>query len=562
MKPKGFLLLSAIILIIIIGAASVIISHSFTASTESSALSNDRLYAQSTAAAGLQVAANALLNPNAAAADQATCTTLNQRYNAVNFENGQFSLQGTPYERSSAQLTNSMTSSSTIADVDSIAGYAPSGRIMIENEAMRYGSLSNSSAVCGKTPCFVGITRGLDDTIARSHDKKSTVTQSLCRVVSTGAIPTLANPMAEHKMVADVLSGASAYLVGRRKGSNYTLLQSNGTSWSKANIQDIPNSNEAADLNSIFGTDPQNIWAVGSESDNENSLFYYDAGTWKRATVANGLANSDLPINAYQSVSCASVNDCWAVGLYRSIIHWNGTRWTYDLNQVSSLSKNVQLKGVSCTSSSNCWAVGSTQFVGGPALFAHWNGATWTRLTTQTSNNNSPGINDNVYPLLLHSVDCVSASDCWAVGQNSGDDMGIIHYNGTQWKRQATDPKKFDRTLLEVTCVDANDCWAVGGRGGKGNKNRDTIFHYTGNVWTQVKLDKDLPYQNLYAVGCSDADDCFAVGDDHTVLHWDGSTWSNQSNGSSDLNSLNSIRLLGVIAFPKTIARMVDMRDL
>src|SRR5207249_206434 len=123
------------------------------------------------------------------------------------------------------------------------------------------------------------------------------------------------------------------------------------------------------------------------------------------------------------------------------------------------------LSGVTCVSASDCWTVGN-YLTAAPAyltLTQHWDGSSWTIVTSP----NASGSQNNV----LSSVTCVSAAECWAAGYatngnttGSGYDTLIERWNGTSWS-VVTSPNTGtgqSNRLLGVTCVSSTECWAVG----------------------------------------------------------------------------------------------------
>ena len=87
--------------------------------------------------------------------------------------------------------------------------------------------------------------------------------------------------------------------------------------------------------------------------------------------------------------------------------------------------------GVTCISASDCWAVGEGNMgPGGPnahahTLAEHWNGTAWSIVTTPSTG------------FAFSGVSCVSSSDCWAVGSATGE-MLADHWNGTIWSNVTT----------------------------------------------------------------------------------------------------------------------------
>ena len=99
------------------------------------------------------------------------------------------------------------------------------------------------------------------------------------------------------------------------------------------------------------------------------------------------------------SVFMVRPDDGWAVGLHKTIIHWNGTTW----NNWTTPTKYVAyptLYSVFMTSADDGWTVGS----GGTIL--HWNGTTWTNVASPID-------------AIFNSVFMIGANDGWATRTNS-----------------------------------------------------------------------------------------------------------------------------------------------
>ena len=145
---------------------------------------------------------------------------------------------------------------------------------------------------------------------------------------------------------------------------------------------------------------------------------------------------------------------------------------------------------------------------------------------------------------FLSNVECVSPSDCWAVGYYSGGrytggvDMKTLvqHWDGTAWSIAAS-PNPTDiahNYLTDVACSTSSDCWAVGYYEGE-SKRQTLIEHWDGTAWTIVESPNTTSEADnlLHGVTCTSATDCWAVGYYSTPTgaqtlteHWDGSAWT------------------------------------
>jgi hypothetical protein len=155
------------------------------------------------------------------------------------------------------------------------------------------------------------------------------------------------------------------------------------------------------------------------------------------------------------------------------------------------------------------------------------------------------------YSAFLSGVSCVSATDCFAVGDTIGDfTLPLIeHWDGTAWS-QATAPAlpaangvELSGVLDAVSCVTSTDCTAVGMTENRTNPavsgdGSTLIEHWDGTAWTVVNSPNPTgatPYSRLYSVACVSGGGCVAVGESSDakstlvstlVERWDGATWS------------------------------------
>ena len=199
----------------------------------------------------------------------------------------------------------------------------------------------------------------------------------------------------------------------------------------------------------------------------------------------------------------------WAVGNNGTILIWNGSEWA----DTGSGATNRNLNGLYCVTADDCWAVGDRRNHRGTIV--RLSGGTWTNTGFPT--NSSP--NEN-----LNAIHCLSGSQCWAVGDNGT----LVRWNGSSWTNAAS-PTGDD--LNGVTCVAADNCWAVGDDG--------TIVHWNGSSWTNAASPTG---DDLNGVTCVAADNCWAVGDDGTIVRWNGSSWTNAASPTGDdLNGVTCV---------------------
>ena len=226
--------------------------------------------------------------------------------------------------------------------------------------------------------------------------------------------------------------------------------------------------------------------------------------------------------NVLRAVSCPS-GGCWAVGdhfnysrdpLGHALIeeHTSGG-WR---NVATPADTGGDLLGIDCLSLTDCWAVGARVSAShGYTLIEHYDGNSWRIVG---SPNTTQGIDDQ-----LTSVVCTSATLCWAVGsyvvQGSNLQRTLIEaYTGAQWKVVSRPPAATlsdSETLVGVGCRGANDCWAVGIRTHSDQQQVPLVYHYGGGSWTAASAPTTAPgdSEGFWGINCAQGGSCWAVGD-------------------------------------------------
>jgi hypothetical protein len=233
-------------------------------------------------------------------------------------------------------------------------------------------------------------------------------------------------------------------------------------------------------------------------------------------------------------VACVSPDDCWAVGgadtglVGQTLIeHDTGDGWGVVSSPDTSPTVPNDLNGIACVSATDCWAVGEDYF---GTLIEQFNGTTWSIVT-------SP--NETSLPNGLNGVACVNSSDCVAVGYfNDGEgikQMLVESYNGAVWSISAAGIGDYASSSLDgVTCVSAGDCWVVG-RFANGGSEQTLVLQWDGSEWSLVPsgdVGGSGEFNELAAVTCVGADDCWAVGTSYQysiaplIEQWNGTDWA------------------------------------
>jgi hypothetical protein len=192
--------------------------------------------------------------------------------------------------------------------------------------------------------------------------------------------------------------------------------------------------------------------------------------------------------------------------------------------------KITSLTAVTCITASDCWAVGDrfkqASSNSGPALIEHYSSQGWKPVAAAPA---QKGTLDE-----LSGVSCLSATNCWAVGVRSGSHPGnLIEHYGAHRDWRAVAPPSPQGALSAVSCqLFDGQCWAVGS---SSEFRRVITFRLTGGVWRYVApAPVPASFVQVTGVACATADNCLMVGL-VTPLHgagqalaerWNGHDWS------------------------------------
>ncbi len=171
------------------------------------------------------------------------------------------------------------------------------------------------------------------------------------------------------------------------------------------------------------------------------------------------------------------------------------------------------LNGIAAITASNVWAVGQDS---GTPQINHWNGSSWSQSRLPSG------------PCSVFEADCVftgvsgdSASDVIAVGQgtiptSSGwvSEALAYRWNGSSWS-QLTVPSSVTYDELEhIQVFSPTDAWAVGIGSSSSGANVVTALNWNGTSWTQVATPVSTTNNlSVNAISGSSASDIWVVGE-------------------------------------------------
>lgn len=274
-----------------------------------------------------------------------------------------------------------------------------------------------------------------------------------------------------------------------------------------------------------------------------SGLFLAPAGaTTSNWTLMSGPSQISGASTNGLSESCVSSAFCMAVGLERTLTPpipvepselWNGTSWSYVSMPVPGVP--ATLTSLSCATSTFCMALGFTQ---AGTFSDEWNGSSWSLVPVAAAADG--------YGLLL-GVDCLSSSDCQAVGQDGNYSTFAEQWNGASWSIESTPNTSGPQNgLFAVSCTGPTNCMAVG------QQNLELLAEqFNGTSWTIVPTAEPTFTGELVSVSCATSAFCEAVGTSGLsgsqggqailIETWDGSSWSMATSPVAPVAGQNSI---------------------
>jgi hypothetical protein len=278
---------------------------------------------------------------------------------------------------------------------------------------------------------------------------------------------------------------------------------------------------------------------------------------WKVVVLAVALFSASSPPSADAStpvgpngylygVSCVGANYCEAVGTHTTSRGglgdmaevWNGTVWTLQSVPKPAGAEHPKLQSVSCAAVNSCMAIGRSSL---GALAEVWNGSAWSPAPPLPRPIGAKGIR-------LDAVSCVAADSCEAVGdyQNSGfQSLPLTEgWDGISWSVQPSAvPMASQGILLTAVSCGTGFCDAVGYYDDV--RSNDTVPFaeaWNGTSWSVQPLPAPSGIGVSYPFGlsCVTAGACEATGysvqpgPSATGLAevWDGTSWTIQASAS------------------------------
>jgi len=252
-----------------------------------------------------------------------------------------------------------------------------------------------------------------------------------------------------------------------------------------------------SDIQKIWGTDENNVYAVGLFSDKKISDNYlsdiarWDGEKWEYFR--------DHVIGCGYGVYGFNKNDVWVVGddggSKMMTTHWDGSKWNnYEPNKYNIL------RAVWGSSPNNVYAVGDS------GLIMHYNGTVWKKIESGTK-------------LGLKDIWGTGADDIYAVGfggQYSEDGI-MLYYNGKEWQKifeANSDSDGIGGQIQSIYGYDSTNYIISTSTGNyKGRKK----------IWDHYYLPNDN--NRIFDIKGTSAYNIFCVGHFGFINHWNGKSW-------------------------------------
>ncbi|NMC72197.1 MAG: hypothetical protein GYA57_19360 [Myxococcales bacterium] len=247
------------------------------------------------------------------------------------------------------------------------------------------------------------------------------------------------------------------------------------------------------------------------------------------------LAESSVSL-ALRGVRALSADFAVAAGQNGTVARWDGASWRLDV-EASAIS-TAALFAVGGTAEDDLWVVGnggtalrrdasgwrmvptgttrhlyavwasgpSNAYVAGTGgVVLRWNGTAWSSI--------SP-------PWLTVELEAVWARTAASPVYVGGTDGTIARYNpsGGTWEDMTSGTGTLE-TIYGIWGADDDDVWAVGGFTG------GTVLHFDGTTWSEDTTVPSIDPQGYLAVGGTASDNVFVLARNGGILHWDGRSW-------------------------------------
>jgi|GEM_PF-6573775 len=197
-KQKGYLLIVAAILIVVIGVVGTLMVYLSTGNIRSTInviQSNDAFNISQSA---LEIAKRDIIVKKISCDGYSSSGTI---------LNGEYLVTGTK-NMVSNKLRHSISSTDITIPLYSVAGFSsPAGVVLIGDEMIKYSNIDISNP---SQPNLIGAARGMFNTTAVAHDINISVVQNICILQATAGVPDLTNPGGK-RILQEFIKGQNLY---------------------------------------------------------------------------------------------------------------------------------------------------------------------------------------------------------------------------------------------------------------------------------------------------------------------------------------------------------------
>ena len=273
-------------------------------------------------------------------------------------------------------------------------------------------------------------------------------------------------------------------------------------------------------LTSLWGPAPDRLVAVGGAG----TLLRYDGRAW---------APDPIPLDGIEQLD---LQDVWGhgdqvfVATTEGTLHFDGATWTASGGDDAEIMYSV-------------WGSGPDDVIAVGDAIMEYDGRTWTttkpahhaRLRAVWSADRDHAFAVGECGAIMRRdagqwstvtaldgqrlVEVLSLDGVWGFGPDHVLAVGseVLRYDGSRWTREEAPPG----VMRAIWAASPSDVFVASGKG--------TVVHHDGTAWSDQPTGSALP---LNAIWGSGPDDVFAVGNVGRIVHYDGSSWSTQPSGT------------------------------
>ncbi len=497
-KSKGYFLVLAVIFIMVLGVMGTIMAQMFATRARVSAAQLQGLQAFYSAESALEISARLLTMPNLSGTPiRLACGAITGTSSITNaaLSSGTFTIttiNSSPIY-SIDSLSASITATDTTINAASTSGFAPSGKIIIDHEAIDYAAISGNS--------FVGVTRGASGTTAAVHTSGAGIGQYICSIDVQAGIPDLTSANYKRNLQWNVQLEEGWAVGVAISGSVWNLVHWN-TPTELTWTQQTPGFTSAKQLNAISMLSNADVWAVG----NSASALHFNGSTWSNSNT--GIAGGDNLL----AVSAVSSQEAWACTSNGKVYKWSGgASWT------NPVSPGNSSNGISMVDTNGSGTADAGWVVGSKKTAYKYNGSTWASTNT--------GITVD-----LNDVSTLSATDAWAAGLSGS----VFKWNGTSWAIVSTPTTQALNAISMIVSGSSDIGWAVGAS--------SAAIYYDGTSWTLKNTGMSAGLTLNYVATVS-PNEAWAVASGGQIYYWNGSAWTLKFTSTKGLNGIGMLSL-------------------